>query len=53
MSKGIPVVTDFKKNKTKKVVVFEVDEEIVSAVGLVKKLEYVNVGPKKQGRKSG
>jgi hypothetical protein len=27
--KSIPVVTDFKKNETKKVVVFEVDEEIV------------------------
>jgi hypothetical protein len=46
-------VIDFKKNETKKVVVFEVDEEIVSVVGLVKKLECVNVGPRKQGRKSG
>jgi hypothetical protein len=26
-------VTDFKKNETKKVVVFEVDEEIVFVVG--------------------
>jgi hypothetical protein len=42
-SKGIPNVTDFKKNKTKKVVVFEVDEEIVFVVGLVKTLECVNV----------
>jgi hypothetical protein len=29
-------VIDFKKNETKKVVVFEVDKEIVSVVGLVK-----------------
>jgi hypothetical protein len=42
-SKGIPNVTDFKKNETKKVVVFEVDEEIVFVVGLVKTLECVNV----------
>jgi hypothetical protein len=41
--KSIPVVTDFKKNETKKVVVFEVDEEIDFVVGLVKKLECVNV----------
>jgi hypothetical protein len=34
---------DFKKNETKKLWFFEVDEEIVFVVGLVKTLECVNV----------
>jgi nucleoside permease NupC len=42
-SKGIPIVIDFKKNETKKLWFFEVDEEIVFVEGLVKILEYVNV----------
>jgi hypothetical protein len=42
-SKGIPNVTDFKKNETKKVVVFEVGEQIVFVEGLVKTLQCVNV----------
>jgi hypothetical protein len=37
-SQGIPIVTDFKKNEIKKVVVFEVDEEIISVVRLGEKI---------------